>query len=270
MKRYILAALVFVLTAAYASAQFPIRIPKVSLPKTESKTPVKRNEPFRTNPPVRTATSNNAGSFSDNPAIGIAQNRQMLMNDAYTLFVAEDFKRYEQNKIPGFSGGWYLISHLQILGTFPNGSAFRVITKKNGKQLSNVRCEGRVYRKADDTKYKTPAAREGKVDMNFEDTMTVINGCTDKTRAIKDTGKLDVEIYFVDGASNAEKLVRKYAIDVREATRVKGRQESPVADFSDYYIQRHAETAVAYAYLKKINMGGKENAQLTFETSFST
>jgi len=273
MKRYAILLLLIGLTATFANAQFPIKIPKIKIPKVgkpKTQSPTPSNQPQRSNVATRTAQQNRSSANGDNPAIGMAQNRQMVMNDAFTLFVAEDFKRYEQNKIPGFSGGWYLISHLEILGTFPDKSAFRVVLKKNGKELSNVKCEGRVYRKADDSKYKTPAARAGKVDMNFEDSMTLVNGCTDKTSAIKQTGKMNVEVFFIDGDTNSEKLVRKYVVDVHESTRVKGRKEKPVADYSDYYIQRHAETAVAYAYLKKLNSSGKENAQLRFETSFST
>ncbi len=279
MKRYTLITMIIVLTATFAIAQFPIKIPEIKIPKIEqpkTETPRQSTQATRSNEPQQTINNERIGqpkisnSLSDNPAIGKAQNRQMVMNDGYTFFSAKEFKRYERNKIPGFKNGWYLEPSLQILGTFPISSAFRILVKKNGKVLSNVRCEGRIYKKADDSKYKTPSARAGKVDMNFEDTMTTGSKCEDKKKPIREVGKLDVEVYFVDGDTDNETLVRKYIIDVKESTKVKGRQENPVPDYSDYYIQRHPETAVARLHLKKLYSSGKENAQLVIHTSISS
>ena len=179
--------------------------------------------------------------------INAQSNRQMVMDDAFTFFDAEPVKEYDSKISLEKDIGWYLKSSLRIIGTFPKRSAFRVSIKKNGKELSNLRCEGTVYTKADDTLLRTPQLRAGK-DLNFEDFMTSGVRCFDEKAVIKEIGEMDVEIYFINGDSNAEKLVRKHKIDVRKATKVRGNASAPQPDVSDYYIQRHAETAVAIAY----------------------
>lgn len=184
--------------------------------------------------------------------INAQSKRQMVMDDAFTFFDAEPVKEYDSKINLEKDIGWYLKSSLRITGTFPKRSAFKVSVKKNGKELSSLRCEGSVYTKADDANLRTPKLREGK-DLNFEDYMTSGLRCFDEKAVIKEIGEMDVEIYFIDGDSNAEKLVRKHKIDVRKATKVRGNASAPQPDVSDYYIQRHAESAVAIAYFVQSN-----------------
>ena len=179
--------------------------------------------------------------------INAQSNRQMVMDDGFTFFDAEPVKEYDAKLLLEKDIGWYLKSSLRILGTFPKRSAFKVSVKKNGKELSTIRCEGTVYTKADDTSLRTPQLRAGK-DLNFEDFMTAGLRCFDEKAVIKEISEMDVEIYFIDGDSNAEKLVRKHKIDVRKAPKIRGNASAPQPDVSDYYIQRHAESAVAIAY----------------------
>ena len=184
--------------------------------------------------------------------INAQSNRQMVMDDAFTFFDAESVKEYDSKISLEKDIGWYLKSSLRIIGTFPKRSAFKVLVKKNGKELSNIRCEGSVYTKADDANLRTPKLREGK-DLNYEDFMTAGLRCFDEKAVIKEIGEMEVEIYFINGDSNAEKLVRKHKMDVRKATKVRGNASAPQPDVSDYYIQRHAEAAIAVAYF---GMGG--------------
>ena len=80
--------------------------------------------------------------------------------------------------------------------------------------------------------------------------LTDWNGCEDKRKIIKETGKLDVKVFFFDGDTDAEKLLRTYRIDVREATRVRGLATAPVEDVPHYYVQRHAGTPAAVLFVR--------------------
>ena len=153
------------------------------------------------------------------------------MDDAFTFFDAEPVEEYD-SKIRGRKDiGWHLRSKLRILGTFPDRSGLKVKVKRNGRELSSVYCEGRKTKDFLDASYR----------------------CFDEKSVIKQTGKMNVDVYFVDGSSGAEKLVRTYLIDVHKATRVRGRPENPLPEVSHYYIQRHAEAAVAFAYFRDSN-----------------
>ena len=184
-----------------------------------------------------------------------ATERQMVMDDAATFFDAEPVKEYDSKLRLQKDVGWYLKSTLRILGTFPQRSAFRIAVKKNGNQLTSVRCEGKVYTKSGDINLRSEIKRRGR-DLSYDDYMDSGFRCFDKEAVNKQTGQLDVEVYFVDGNTDAEKLVRTYKIDVRKATKVRGSASKPQPDVSDYYIQRHAEAAVAFAYFMQSNVDG--------------
>jgi hypothetical protein len=219
MKLYISFLIIFIFTAGIATAQFPVRIPKI-----------KTSKPTKVQPTQNSAPKVSETNSNPTPPMSTS-NRQMVMDDAYTFFDAEPVEEYDAKIRSQTDIGWYLIPKLRILGTFPNGSAFRLKVKKNGTELSDLRCPGIVTK-----------------DYMYKDYQ-----CFDKKSAIKETGRLGVEVYFIDGATNGEKLVRTYKIDVRKATRVKGRPADPVPDVSHYYIQRHPEAAVAVAYFKDSN-----------------
>jgi hypothetical protein len=232
MKKAVFILSMLLCGIAVAKAQFPIKIPKVKVPKVEA-TPSTQN---------RNTSDAESGNNSRQ-----SSNRQMLMDDGFTFFDAEPVKEYDSKISLEKDIGWYLKSSLRIIGTVPKRSAFKVSVKKNGKELSAIRCEGMVYTKTDDPNLRTPQLRAGK-DLNYEDFMTAGGRCFDEKAVIKEIGEMDVEIYFIDGESNAEKLVRKHKIDVRKATKVRGNASAPQPDVADYYIQRHAEAAVAIAY----------------------
>ncbi|NNE65206.1 MAG: hypothetical protein HKN33_01465, partial [Pyrinomonadaceae bacterium] len=75
--------------------------------------------------------------------------------------------------------------------------------------------------------------------------------CKDEASVIKATGKLSVDVHVIDGDTDEDKLVRTYKIDVRRAPRVRGSASKPQPDVAHYYIQRHAEAAVAFALLSE-------------------
>ncbi|REJ77836.1 MAG: hypothetical protein DWQ47_15850 [Acidobacteria bacterium] len=181
--------------------------------------------------------------------------RQMVMDDGATFFDAEPVKEYDSQLRLNKDIGWYLKSSLRIIGTFPKRSAFRIVVKKDGKAVSEVRCEGDVYTKATDVGLRTEIQRRGR-DLNYEDYMTAGLRCFDESAVIKGTGKFQIEVNFVDGDTDTETLVRTYSINVHRATKVRGSATKPQPDVSDYYIDRHNEAAVAIAYFVQSNIEG--------------
>ena len=65
----------------------------------------------------------------------------------------------------------------------------------------------------------------------------------------------DVQIFTVNGDTDAEKLVRAYKIDVRTVNRVRSGQEAGLAP-PLYYINRHAEAPVSFMVLRPREYGG--------------
>lgn len=188
--------------------QFRIKVPKIKKPK------VKKTQP------KQKVQETNAGS-------AVAQ-KQMVMDDAYTFFDAEPVKEYDSSISLNKDIGWYLKPKLRILGSFPRRSSFLLKVKKNGKELSKLRCEGLVTK----------------------DYMHKDYQCGNKEAVNREIGKMNIEVYFINGDTDKETLIRTYKIDVHKATRVRGSASKPQPDVSHYYIQRHAETAVAFAYFK--------------------
>lgn len=203
--------------------QINLRLPRIGTAKTEE---------------VGNTNSSRTGSSSD---------RQMVIDDGFTFFDAEPLQEYSAQARRQVGVGWHLRSHLRMFGTVPNRSGFNVVISKTGKDLTKIRCEGIVYRKADD---QAPREQRNPGD---DYAMTNQQGCEDKTRLIKETGKLDVKVYFFNGSTDEEKLLRTYKIDVREATRVRGLATAPVPDVPHYYIQRHAETSAAILFVRPIS-----------------
>ncbi len=218
---YAITAIFFLST--FASAQFPkINIPTVKTPKLP--------KPDKTLP----------GSVGTSGG----KNRQIVIDDGFTFFDAEPLQEYSAADRRQVGIGWHLRSHLRMFGTVPNRSGFNIVVTKNGKELTKIRCEGVAYRKNEDP---VPENRRVPEDDYL---LTNFQGCEDKKKIIKETGKFNVQVFYFDGETDAEKLLRTYKIDVREATRVRGLATAPVEDVPHYYIQRHAETAASILFLR--------------------
>lgn len=245
MKKYVILLVILSFMAFNANAQFRIKIPKIKKPKTEK---TKQTSNKKTQENNKKEVENSVQPVSNNVLA-----RQMVMDDAYTFFDAEPVEEYDSQIRLRKDIGWYLKSNLRMLGTFPSRSAFKVVVKRNGKELSTIRCEGNIYTKADDPSLRTPLQRKGH-DLNFEDYM-YSSRCFDKESAIKATGKVDVEVYFIDGDTDEEKLVRTYKIDVHRAPRVRGSASKPQPDVAHYYIQRHPEAAAAFIHVTGSHTG---------------
>lgn len=178
-----------------------------------------------------------------------SSDRQLVIDDGFTFFDAEPLGEYSAQARGRVGIGWHLRSYLRMFGSVPNRSGFHLVVSKSGKQLAKIRCESQAYRKAED-----PVPENRKVPED-DYLLTNVNGCEDKTKIIKDTGKMDVAVYFFNGDTDEEKLLRTYKIDVREAKRVRGPGSAPVPDVPHYYIQRHAETSAGILYLRPRGYG---------------
>lgn len=235
MKNTLLTLIVLTLLSAPAIPQINLKLPKI--PKI-----AKPNAPAE--------GGNVADRLKGTAPTGSAKgsNRQIVIDDGFTFFDAEPLQEYSASLRRNVGTGWYLKSHLRMFGTVPNRSAFKIVVSKAGRDLAVTRCEGTPYRKGEDPVPENRAKPED------DYLLTNQRGCEDKTKAITDTGKMEVQVFFLNGNTDEEKLLRTYKIDVREATRVRGLATAPVQDVPHYYIQRHAETSAAILFVRPRGM----------------
>ena len=187
------------------------KVPKIFKPKQNPPSPT------QTNPTQETVRQTETTAKTDGGGNGI--------DDGFTWFEAVSF----QEPINGTRTdlGWALKSSLRIMGEYPRRSAFKIIVSKAGKPLATTRCEA----------FPEASRFTG---INFLWTFE----CFKKETAIKDLGKFDVQIVFVNGDTDAETILRNYKIEVLKADRVTGPTMKPIADAPQYYISRHAEAPV--------------------------
>ncbi|NNE98014.1 MAG: hypothetical protein HKN25_03230 [Pyrinomonadaceae bacterium] len=171
--------------------------------------------------------------------------RQMVMDDGYTFFIAKPVKGRNAKNSGDIDIGWRLQPSLRLMGTFPDNSGFRIVVRKNAKQLSKFFCTAYVYRRGDDRNLN---ARRNYGEVPFDDFIQ-LNRCSNENKPIKPTGMMDVEVYYVDGDTDEEKLVRKHRIDVRKMPWIKGFKGATYRGVSEYVVQRHAEAAVGIIHI---------------------
>jgi len=162
-----------------------------------------------------------------------AQSRQDVIDDGFTWFEAANGEALGPNNIP-VSTGWYLKMNLKVLGEYPNRSAFKAVVLRGGKPIATTRCETGRY-----------SNTTGALDESYMNTVD----CWRKETSTKETGIFDVQIFTVNGNTDAEKLVKTYKIDVRTVNRVRSGQEAGLAP-PQYYISRHNEAPVSWVHLR--------------------
>ena len=118
------------------------------------------------------------------------------VDDGFTWFEALGFQEYV-NGAP-VTMGWALKSSIRLIGAFPSRSAFKMVVARAGKPITSTRCEG------------YPTNTQG---VSFLWTIE----CWKKDTATKEIGKFDVQVFAINGDTDAETLVRTYKIDVLES-----------------------------------------------------
>ena len=252
MKRNLVLVIISILVlSTFATAQFRIKIPKIKKPKLPK-------------------VSENAAKSS---SASKGKTRQMVLDDGFTFFDAEVIDELDTRVHKKVDKGWTIKPHLRLFGKFPRRSGFNVVVSKAGKRLLKVRCEAQQY-----------PQKHSKADVNgtqYGDRYIWVGGrpgseCFKKKRTTKATGKLDVAVYYFNGETDEETLVREYKIDVRKATRVRGSLKKVFQTVPHYYIQRHAEVPASilflsaddfYNYHQKSNVGFPDQVLISFNYS---
>ena len=232
--------------AAIAFANLPveaqIKIPKILRPKINQPTQAP-TQPTTGNPTTAPPEKNRqTGGQTETVASSGGNN----IDDGFTWFEAVSF----QEPVGGVSTtlGWALKSTIRLMGDYPRRSAFKFIVSKAGKTVATTRCEG----------YSEASRYAG---VNFYWTLE----CFKKETAIKDLGKFDVQIVFIDGDTDAERTLRNYKIEVLKADRVTGPTMKPIQDAPQYYLSRHAEAPVSILFQRPqdkysyVGNGGNSN-----------
>ena len=161
---------------------------------------IKIPRPDRKNPPATTSnlpTTTTQASPDDNrqpagqPESASQPSQGTYVDDGFTWFEAVSFQE-TVNGAP-VSTGWALKSSVRLVGEFPNRSAFKMIVSRAGQPVATTRCEGHAHQKA----ANAPGA-------SFLWTI----GRWKKETATKELGKFDVQVFAINGDTDAEKLVR--------------------------------------------------------------
>lgn len=159
-------------------------------------------------------------------------NREGKVDDGFTWF--ETMPTFSLDSTQSrVNTGWSLRSTIRLIGEYVDGSQIKIDVVKGGKILQTNTCKGGSFHKP--ANYKP-------------DSFMWTVACWNKSQTTLETGLFDVKVYSIVGGT--ENLVRTYKIDVRKVDRVKGSVQKPEPDFPEYYINRHAETPVAFIYLR--------------------
>lgn len=236
MKKSILtacfAALILAISNFAVVGQF--KIPKILKPKQ--------------NPPVETPTGQpqnpqNPGGQNQTPKTNNRQSGEKLwtasgeyVDDGFTWFHSLETNDLESGL--AVHTGWTLKSSIRLMGVYPKRSALKFVVSRGGKTIGTTRCETGVYN----------IPRENPQDVSY----IYVDGCFQKAEmTTKETGKFDVEVFLIDGATNAERSVRKYKIDVAQIDRVKGGiGKAAKPDSPRYVVSRHSETPAGILFLR--------------------
>ncbi len=211
MKKTILSLCLSLLAIAFINATInaQIKIPKIFKPKVNQPVQNPQN-PTIENPNPQNPSPSSNGRQNTEQSETISQSGGNNIDDGFTWFEAVSF----QEPINGVSTtlGWALKSSLRLMGEYPRRSAFKITVSKAGKPLATTRCEG-----------FPEASRQTGISflLSFE--------CFKKETAIKELGKFDVQIVFVNGDTDAETPLRNYKIEVLKADRVTGPTMKPIA-----------------------------------------
>jgi hypothetical protein len=242
MKKSILTICFAALTVLVANFATPgqFKIPKIVKPKQNP--PVETPQtPNGQNPNEQTSNEQKRNSP---PADRQSSGERLwteygdYVDDGFTWFEAKEASERGETGLT-VDTGWTLKPSIRLMGVYPNRSAFKFVVSRAGKPVGTTRCEAKSY--------NIPRSENPQ-----EVSYVYVDGCNYKDQmTTKETGKLDVEVFLIDGASGAERSLRKYKIDVVRVERVNGqigkyaKPESP-----RYVVSRHAEAPVSVLFLR--------------------
>ncbi len=180
MKKYAILLLLLGLMATFANPQFPIRIPKIKIPKIEQPTKDTAQPPSEPSQPDQTRGP-------DLPQTSKSVSQTTKMSSEAVLLDSMTYFSLEQVRVDYKVVGWHMRPNFKLIGDIPNRSALRIFVKRNGKELLDLRCE-----------IEEDAVRR----------------CVDEKKVVKELGMLDVEVNFINGDTDEERPLRTYKIDV--------------------------------------------------------
>jgi hypothetical protein len=228
-----LLALFLVLMNSAAVVPGQIKLPKIFKPKQSPpvQTPGTQNPIPQTQTPQTPSSPVNGQQPAGQPEPVSQTSAGNRIDDGFTWFEAASF----QEPVGGTRTdlGWALKSTIRLMGEHPRRSAFKITVSRAGKPLATTRCEGYP----EESRWTSI-----KFFWVFE--------CSKKETAIKELGKFDVQIAFVNGDTDAETPLRNYKIEVLKADRVTGPTMKPIADAPQYYISRHPEAPASILFLR--------------------
>ena len=245
MKKSILTICFAALTLLFANFATigQIKIPKIFKPKenppVEMPTPTPNGQnPSEQKPNGQNQNSQNANRQSSGEQLWTASGD--YVDDGFTWFHSLETNDLGASQIP-VPTGWTLKPSMRLMGVYPNRSGFKFAVSKAGKPIGTTRCEAKSY--------NIPRNANPQ-----EISYVYVDGCYNKEQlTTKETGKFDVEVFFIDGATNAERSIRKYKIDVIQVDRVNGQIGKFLKpDSPRYVVLRHAETPVSVLFLRPL------------------
>jgi len=78
----------------------------------------------------------------------------------------------------------------------------------------------------------------------------MLTHCYDDKQLVQGEGKFAVEVHFVNGDDDSERLARTYEIEVHKVDRIRGSYTKPEPDAPVYYVSRHGEALSSILYLR--------------------
>lgn len=143
----------------------------------------------------------------------------MVFDDPYTWYEIENHAGSRNGQ--RIDEGWSLKAHLRIFGDGDRSSIFRLVVKKGRRTLAEMRC----------TMDRHLATEPGDVAYLHKE------NCKDRDMRVTETGEVQVEVHFIDGATEQDTLVRTHTLKVLTVQRDRRAPE--------HYIDRSSESAVS-------------------------
>lgn len=155
-----------------------------------------------------------------------AQDPGVYLDDAYTWFSLDSFGHVDDgNRV---TDGWSLKSNLRVFGDIPNRSRFKVVVDREHGEPAVYEDDGQLVRTAEG---KTVAMR--------------VVGLRNRDAKVLRTGRVPVKVYYIDGRTDEETLLRTYTIDVKSVSKIRGGGIHAAPDYPDYYLDRSGDVVAS-------------------------